>query len=219
MCRVIDRIAPAAAAVPGGRRAALAEIVAQWADRTLFWTAVPYTMQPAGVAHLFDGAPPECAEGLRRRPRRDDRRHAPRRRWPTARAALQTYLALARSACSADGRPFLLGAQPCIADFSVAQSIWFIRRAPPVAAVLDAVREAARPGIERVAAFGHGTLDADDSDEAIAIAAQRPAATRRRTVDAEPGLRGRRRRHRDADRLRARPGRRHAGRPERATRW
>ena len=32
------------------RRAGLARILAQWADSTLFWTAMPYTMQPAGAA-------------------------------------------------------------------------------------------------------------------------------------------------------------------------
>ena len=52
MCRVIDRLAPKPPLYPAGD-AGLAAIVAQWADTALFWTAVPFTMQPAGVAaHL-----------------------------------------------------------------------------------------------------------------------------------------------------------------------
>src|ERR671939_167958 len=35
----------------------------------------------------------------------------------------------------AGGRKFLCGDAACIADFSTAQSIWYTRRAPPVAAV------------------------------------------------------------------------------------
>ena len=42
-----------------------ADIVAQWADSALFWTAVPYTMQPAGAAHIFEGAPPELLKAFR----------------------------------------------------------------------------------------------------------------------------------------------------------
>ena len=49
MCRVIDRLAPEPPLYPAAS-AGIADIVAQWADSTLFWTAVPYTMQPAGVA-------------------------------------------------------------------------------------------------------------------------------------------------------------------------
>ena len=43
-----------------------------------------------------------------------------------------------------------------IADVSAAQSIWFVRRAPPVAAHLDGYRRI-DVWYERVKAFGHGT--------------------------------------------------------------
>ena len=59
MCRVIDRIGPEPPLYPA-ESAGMAEIVAQWADTSLFWTAVPYTMQPAGAPHLFADAPPEA---------------------------------------------------------------------------------------------------------------------------------------------------------------
>ena len=36
-----------------------ARMLAQWADTDLFWTALPYAMQPAGATALFAGAPPD----------------------------------------------------------------------------------------------------------------------------------------------------------------
>jgi hypothetical protein len=70
----------------------------------------------------------------------------------------------------AGGRRFLLGGEACIADFSAAQSIWFMRRSPPVAAMLDSY-----PGVlawfARVAAFGHGTSTEISGQAAIEVAA------------------------------------------------
>ncbi|HEX4234908.1 MAG TPA: glutathione S-transferase family protein [Caldimonas sp.] len=167
MCRVIDRMAPDPPLYPAPI-AGLAEIVAQWADSTLFWAAVPFTMQPAGAAHLFAGAPPEALKAFAA-----DRAamNPSMRRAPTAdaRAALLAYLDRLASLL-ADGRKFLLGGVASIADVSAAQSIWFMRRAPPIAALL-----APYPGVvawfERVAAFGHGEATPMGSDEAIAVAA------------------------------------------------
>lgn len=167
MCRVIDRMAPEPPLYPAPI-AGLAEIVAQWADTTLFWTAVPFTMQPAGAAHLFAGAAPEAlkAFGADRAAMNPSMRRAP---VGDARAVLVTYLERVASLLD-DGRKYLLGNVATIADVSVAHSIWFMRRAPPIAALL-----APYPGIvawfERVAAFGHGEPVPMGSDEAIATAA------------------------------------------------
>ena len=168
MCRVIDRMAPEPPLFPA-ETAGLAEIVAQWADSTLFWTAVPYTMQPAGAAHLFAGAPPEAlkAFGADRAAMNPSMRRAP---IADARAALVAYLGRLASLL-ADGRPYLLGSSASIADFSAAQSIWFMRRAPPIASLLVAFPRIVE-WFERVTAFGHGTSTALGSGEAIEIAAQ-----------------------------------------------
>jgi glutathione S-transferase len=167
MCRVIDRIAPEPPLYPAPI-AALAEIVAQWADTSLFWTAVPFTMQPAGAAHLFAGAPPEAlkAFGADRAAMNPSMRRAP---VGDARAALVAYLDRLASLL-ADRRKFLLGNVASIADVSAAHSIWFMRRAPPIATVL-APYPAIVAWFERVAAFGHGTSTPMGSDEAIAVAA------------------------------------------------
>ena len=167
MCRVVDRLWPEPPLYPAAT-AGLADIVAQWADTALFWSAVPYTMQPAGIAHIFSGLPPDAikAFGADRAAMNPSMRRAP---TADAGAALVAYLDRLE-AMLGDGRSYLLGAVPCIADFSAVQSIWFLRRVPTVATILSD-----RPKVvrwhERVAAFGHGEPTPMTSAEAISLAA------------------------------------------------
>ena len=166
MCRVIDRLVPTPPLYPA-ESAGTAEIVAQWADSSLFWTAVPYTMQPAGIAHLFAGAPVEAlrAFGADRAAMSPNLRRAP---LADAAAALSAYFARLE-AMLAGGQSFLLGEAPSIADFAAFHSLWFMRRAPPVAAALsDFTRVAA--WYERVTGFGHGESSKLSSEDALAIA-------------------------------------------------
>lgn len=166
MCQVIEARAPAPSLYPAEAGGA-AEMLARWADTELFWTAIPYTMQPAGAAAIFAGLPPEALQafgadraamtaGMKRASTRD------------ATAALQTQLGWLERQLQ-DGRAFLCGAAASIADFSAAQSIWYIRRAPPVAGIL-APFERVATWFERVAAFGHGSGSKLSSAEAIALA-------------------------------------------------
>jgi glutathione S-transferase len=168
MCKVIDRLWPEPPLYPAAT-AGLAEIVAQWADTSLFWSAVPYTMQPAGLAHIFARLPPEAVQafGADRAAMNPSMRRAPP---ADAGAALVAYLDRLESLLG-DGRPFLLGAVASIADFSATQSIWFVRRTPPVAAILADYPKVVR-WHERVAAFGHGESTPMGSDEAIALASR-----------------------------------------------
>ena len=85
-----------------------------------------------------------------------------------AKAQLHTYLGWLEQQLG-DGRAFLCGEAACIADFSVAQSLWYIRRAPPVATVLAPFGRTLA-WYERVQAFGHGTPSPMTSGDAIAIA-------------------------------------------------
>jgi len=172
MCRVIDRLHPEPPLYPDASRG-LDAIVAQWADAQLFWNAVPFTMQPAGFGHVMGrlgggGLTPEFGKtfaadraamspAMRRTPLHD------------AAATLRTYAARLE-ALLGDGRPYLMGTLPSIADVAAAQSIWFVRLAPPVADVhlLPFARVAA--WYERVAAFGHGEREAMTSTEALQLA-------------------------------------------------
>ena len=182
MCRVIDALQPEPPLYPMAT-AGIADIVAQWADTTLFWTAVPFTLQPAGAPHVLKGATPEMlkAFGADRAAMNPNMRRAT---VTDGAAALGTYLSRLDHLLS-DGRPFLLGALASIADFSAAQSVWFIHLAPPVATVLEAY-----PKVEawyrRVEAFGQGTFTKMKIAEAIEVAASSvPVAL---AFAAEPGL-------------------------------
>jgi glutathione S-transferase len=183
MCRVIDALAPQPPLYPVAATG-LQHVLAQWADSTLFWVAVPYTLQPAGAAHLFNDAPPDFLKAFGA-DRAAMTPHLRRATVPDATAQLSSYFAWLESGF-ADHRPFLLGAHPCIADFSVAQSLWFIRRAPPVAHVLTPFPKLIA-WYERMAAFGHASSESLTSSDALALAASstRFAETR---VDAGAGL-------------------------------
>jgi len=171
ICRVLERLKPRPTLYPAGVEG-IAGILAQWADSALFWSAIPYTMQPRGIASVFGDAPPEALKafaadraafttGMRRAALAD------------ATAHLVTYLGWLESQL-ADGRRFLVGAAPSIADFSVAHSIWFIRRAPPVAEVLAPYAKLAA-WFGRMQAFGHDKHEKLTSPDAITIAAKSPS--------------------------------------------
>jgi len=166
MCRVIDRLAPEPPLYPP-QCAGLAELVAQWADSTFFWTAVPYTMQ-VGAAEIFAGAAPEYlkAFGADRAAMTPSLRRAPAH---DGAAALAQYLHRIESTL-ADGRHFLLGSAASIADFSAAQSIWFMRRTAASAAMLEAYAGIGA-WFARVTAFGHGESTPMASADALALAA------------------------------------------------
>ncbi|WP_372524959.1 glutathione S-transferase family protein [Piscinibacter sp.] len=167
ICRVIDRLAPTPPLFPVAA-SGMQHMLAQWADSTLFWVAIPYTMQPAGAVHIFGNAPPEVLKMFAA----DRAAMTAGMRRPTvadAHAQLCSYLGWLELQLD-DGRKFLCGDAACIADFSVAQSLWYIRRAPPVATVLGPY---ARLGewFERLQAFGHGSHEQMSSDDALAVAA------------------------------------------------
>jgi glutathione S-transferase len=167
-CRVIDAHAPAPPLVPRSA-AGLGPLIAQWADSALFWAAVPYAMQPAGFAHVFRDATPEFVKALGAD--RAAMTAGMRRATPVdAAAQLASYLGWLESLLG-DGRRFLVGDQPCIADFSAVHPLWFIRRAPPVAGVLAPYRQVA-DWYERVVGFGHGQQRPLSAGDAIAVAAQ-----------------------------------------------
>jgi len=182
MCKVIDRLATEPPLYPPAF-AGSAELVAQWADTALFWAAVPYTMQPAGVAHIFAGEPPEQLKAFR-----DDRAAMTQCvRRPTladAGVQLQTYLRWLEQQLG-DGRTFLMGDAPSIADFSAAQSIWYIRRAPPVAEVL-APHVLVCAWYERVQAFGHGVSERMTSTEALEVSKRATTHVETRVAEGQP---------------------------------
>jgi glutathione S-transferase len=145
----------------------LARTLAQWADQTLFWTAMAYNFQPRGVAQIFGNAPPEAAKAFG-----EDRKamsgNMTRLRAADATAAYKSYLR--RLSDMLDDWPFLMGEAPCIADFSAYHPLWFTRvRTSVLADILNAT-PAVIEWMDRMHAMGHGEMQKFSSGEAISLA-------------------------------------------------
>ncbi len=167
IARVLEARQPQPSLFPAS--APLAPLLAQWADSTLFWTVIPYTMQPAGLAQVFKGAPPEALKAFAA-----DRAPftAGMKRLSVADATvhLKGYLAVL-DAQLADGRPWLLGPDASIADFAVAHCGWYVRRGGPVAEVMAPFAHFSA-WLARTLAIGHGRPQRMPSGDAVQLAAQ-----------------------------------------------
>jgi glutathione S-transferase len=166
ICDVLENIAPNPTIYPKDNEG-IARTLAQWADTTLFWTMIAYVFQPAAIPHLLGNVTPEQMKAFSA-DRAAMRGNAPRMSVPEATGALTAYLDRLASML-ADGKPYLLGQQPTIADFSVYHSVWFIQRAQPVAGILDAT-PALKEWAARMAAFGHHEFEKMRAEEAVNVA-------------------------------------------------
>jgi hypothetical protein len=103
------------------------------------------------------------------------RGNAPRMSVAEATGALTEYLHRLENML-AGGKPCLLGQQATIADFSVYHCLWFVKKAEPVAGILD-IAPALKQWLARMSEFGHHEFEALDSEQAVAIArSSTPAA-------------------------------------------
>jgi glutathione S-transferase len=172
IAKVLERLKPAPTLFPA-ETAALAQTLAQWADSTLFWTAIPFALQPEGAAHMFGSWPPEVRKAFGE-DRAAFRNSIPPMRPPEAIQGMTIYLGRLEAMLH-DGRAWLLGATASIADFSVYHCIWFIQRGGPVASIINNYPRV-QSWYARVKAIGHGTFDELDSGAAVELAAKSTAA-------------------------------------------
>jgi glutathione S-transferase len=126
IARVLERLAPAPTLYPSP----LAEIVAEWADSALFELTVPIAMRPTRFDDIFRLMTPEEL-GKIQEDRAEMRRDARRGGSPYAVAKVALPATLDRLDRQLSRSPFLLGDAPCIADFSVFHSVWFLETAAP----------------------------------------------------------------------------------------
>lgn len=167
ICDVLEHLQPEPALYPSHAKG-LSRILAQWADNLMFWAAMGHSFHPKGAAQVLAGQTPEQAKVFA-----DDR--AKMRvavpRMPPADAAGAYRSHLRRLANMLEEAPYLLGQQPCVADFAVYHPLWFTRhRATPMAGIFDST-----PGVlewmDRIAALPDTRAGTIASGEAIAIAA------------------------------------------------
>jgi glutathione S-transferase len=178
----LDAIHPEPALYPA-RHAAAARRLAQWCDSTLFQVAVSLMFQPAVFEHIFAGTPEQMKAFIEDRAAM--RKTSTVRRVPLAEArpALQAYLR-DFDAQLGDGRNFLFDGSPTIADFALFHPLWFIRRGPPVALLLDAHLHVKR-WMARIDALGDGESSPMSSTEAIEAARRLEAARSPTQCDAD----------------------------------
>jgi glutathione S-transferase len=162
---VIETLSPDPSLYPAGVASA-SRTLAQWADSTLFWTAIPYTLQPAGFTYMFRDAPPEAAKAFAD-DRKSFRANIPRMRGPEAHGALRVYLDRLEEMLGE--QRYFFGTQPSIADFSVYHCLWFVSRGGPAAKILEPFLRL-HAWRERMQSFGHGAPEQFDSGAAIALA-------------------------------------------------
>ena len=58
ICDVLEHVQPAPTLYPESHKG-LARVLAQWADTTLFWAAMAYSLQPKGAAAAFAAGGPD----------------------------------------------------------------------------------------------------------------------------------------------------------------
>jgi glutathione S-transferase len=167
ICDVLEHLAPMPPLYPVMGRG-LARTVAQWADTTLFWTAMAYNFQSKGLADAFTGFPPDAANAFAQ-DRRAMSANMTRLRPLDSIAAYKSYLR--RISDMLDGLPFVLGDAPTVADFSLYHPLWFTRVRTPSLAEILTLTPAVLDWMERMAAFGHGDMEKFDSASAIQVAA------------------------------------------------
>lgn len=185
ICDVLEHLQPDPSIYPEPSKG-MARTLAQWADNTLFWTAMGFNTQPKGISEMFAGAPPEMARAFG-----DDRKamsvNMARLRPADAAAAYKSYLR--RISDMLDDWPYLLGEVPCIADFSLYHPLWFTRTRTPSLADVFKATPAVLEWMDRMAAIGHGEMEKMKAADAIAVAhAATPAALRDDIFQDEHGI-------------------------------
>jgi glutathione S-transferase len=168
IARVIERLQPEPSLFPGHSQG-LCSAFGFWSDRQLFLAAVPVVFSAIGPA-----VPREFIEDRSKLMGGRMDFAALMKMGPVATEQLCAHAAFLEQQLS-DGRPWLLGPAPSLADFSAYHPIWFLRNIPPVAQTLDRFTRLCA-WADRVASLGHGRRAECSPEEALALArAARPA--------------------------------------------
>jgi glutathione S-transferase len=167
IARELERLAPSPTLHPGGSEG-VCFALNLWADRMLFQAVVPVVFEKIG-----DAVPAAFIEDRRKLMGGGDF-GAFLRAAPLLKEQLRAHLQLLEAQL-ADGRAFLLGEEPSLADFAAYHPVWFLRAIPPAAAALDEFGRI-RAWAGRCAALGHGQRTEIAPAQALALArAVKPA--------------------------------------------
>ena len=177
IARVIERLHPEPTLFPGGSQG-LCLATGFWADRLLFLATVPVVFAAIGPA-----VPREFVEDRTKLMGGRGGFSAMMTPQHAAAAAdsLRAHAAFLETQLS-DGRDYLLGRAPSLADFSAYHPVWFLRSIPPVAKTLERFTRIGA-WADRVAAIGHGRRVECSPEEALRVARESQPAALEHGVD------------------------------------
>ena len=168
IAQVIDHAQPINTIYPAKHLAA-SSAMAAWADSVLFSAAVSWALQPEGAKSMFASWAPEQLAAFAA-DRKQFRANSPVPRTPLEAASrvLAAFLPQLDRQLDEAG-PFLFGAEPTIADFSVYHPLWFINGAPAVSNILT-IYPAIMRWMQMMVDASHGSFEKLTGEDAIAIA-------------------------------------------------
>ncbi|MGI1679342.1 MAG: glutathione S-transferase family protein [Cellvibrionaceae bacterium] len=165
----LDQIFPENTLYPNEYLAA-AKSMAYWADNVLFQHTVPVAFQKEVMIQTFGGNV-EMMKAFAS-DRADMSKNSPRRRILPEEAHLMFDRFLQDlDAQLSDGREYLLGDKPSIADFSVYHALWFVKSKPIITEKFIGHNHLLR-WMDTIDALGEGNVTVISSSDAIAIAKQ-----------------------------------------------
>lgn len=185
IARVLDRLHPTPTSYPDGSEG-LCNALSFWTDRSVFLAAVPVVFGKVGAA-----VPKEFIEDRMKLMGGGVDFKTLMQNAPLAADQLRAHAQWIDLQLG-DGRPFLLGERPSLADAAAYHPVWFLRALPPTkSAFLEFSRLEA--WAERVKAIGHGRRSECPPDEALRIAREARSTTaiqkdERDPNGLEPGL-------------------------------
>jgi glutathione S-transferase len=161
----LEKRAPKPPLLPVGREGE-ARGLTMWIDRNIFWSAVGVVM--GAIADQLPEAFKKDRSEFSGRPFDSEKLKAA---VPVAREQTYAQLSLAEQILR-DGRPFLLGAAPSIADCALYNPVWFLQARlaqGPTPAPLDRLPKIVEWS-QRMKAFGNGKPADTTSTEALDVA-------------------------------------------------
>ena len=162
IARILQRLHPTPSSHPESSEG-LCQALGFWTDRALFLAAVPVVFGKLGPA-----VPKAFIEDRQKLMGGNVDFGVLMQNAPLAADQLRAH-ALWIDLQLGDGRPFLLGEEPSLADASAYHPVWFLRALPPTK---DSFAEFPRleEWAERVKALGHGRRSECAAEEALRIA-------------------------------------------------
>lgn len=162
---------------------------ASWADSVVFQTAITLSFQPDALAARLAGLPEAALQAfVADRSALFKGGTAPRITVEQARSTWAVLVARLEEQLVRERGDFLFGA-PSVADFALAHPLWFLKGSPVTAPLVDA-HPTISAWLQRVLAFGYGSPQRIEAQQALEIARQSEPAPLPETGHEDPnGLR------------------------------